>query len=104
MNRHVKQASWAHQSRMKMQSREELIKQKIAGLQTRALHSRENDCGAYSHIRVESNSFERWEAVAIEFRAGKRIGRPLLAPVSAALFEDSYGPIYDSNSCILQLI
>ena len=43
-------------------------------------HSCENDCGAYSRSRGESNSFEPWEAVAVEFRAGRGIGGRLLAP------------------------
>ena len=34
----------------------------------------------------------RGEAVAVEIRAGRGIGGRLLATVSAALFEDSYGP------------
>ena len=80
---------------MKMQSKEKLIKQKTAGLQkllyddvmkrrAMALESGcaikpyqpscENDCGTYKRKRKESNSFEPWEAVAVQFRAGRRIG------------------------------
>ena len=88
---------------MKMHSKEELNKHKIAGLQgllyddvrkKRAValetcctnktyqHCCGNDCGAYSRITGESNSFEPWETVAIEFKAARKI---VLAPVSVAL-------------------
>ena len=49
-------------------------------------------------LEEKSNSFEPWEAVAVEFRAGNRIGRRLLALVSVALFEGSYG-LFEWTKC-----
>ena len=93
MNRHVNQASWAGLQRSIY---DDVMKTRAVALESDCTietqqHSRENHCGAYSRIR-ESNSFKPWEAVAVEIRAGRGIGGRLLATVSAALFEDSYGP------------